>query len=448
MIRKRNYGLHFAIDTHSQLCDGTRLGDGREHGGREGAADMGAASNSTAERGRGAKLLHRLRVWARIHKWTSLACTAFLLVVCVTGLPLLFSDQIEHWLNPHTYEVLPPGTPGVSLDRLAAAGRHMYPGQVISSMFIDDDEPQVYLWMAPSWAALRADPQSGHFIRFDARTAQVLEQSKPRAERHMDFLDVIAGLHEDLFIELPGELFLGFVALLFIAAIVSGIVLYGPFMQRLRFGTVRRERSARLKWLDLHNLLGVVTLAWALVVGATGLMNELSDPLFALWQRTDVRAMLAPWHAQPAPTAARLASVQGALETARRALPGDVVTSIVFPGDASGNPHHYLLWARGATPLISRLFNPVLVDARTDRLTAIVRMPWYLRALEICRPLHFGDYGGLPLKILWALLDLVTIAVLGSGLYLWWSRRRSPIDRRVRELEEDLAAGDLSAQRG
>jgi len=36
--------------------------------------------------------------------------------------------------------------------------------------------------------------------------------------------------------------------------------------------------------------------------------------------------------------------------------------------------------------------------------------------------LHFGDYGGLPLKIIWALLDLVTITVLGSGLYLWLRR--------------------------
>ena len=37
---------------------------------------------------------------------------------------------------------------------------------------------------------------------------------------------------------------------------------------------------------------------------------------------------------------------------------------------------------------------------------------------------HFGDYGGVPLKIIWALLDVVTIIILGSGLYLWVARRR------------------------
>ncbi len=47
-------------------------------------------------------------------------------------------------------------------------------------------------------------------------------------------------------------------------------------------------------------------------------------------------------------------------------------------------------------------------------------VPWYIRLVEVSRPLHFGDYGGLPLKILWALFDLVSILVLISGVYLWF----------------------------
>ncbi len=131
--------------------------------------------------------------------------------------------------------------------------------------------------------------------------------------------------------------------------------------------------------------------------------------------------------------------MQSALDTARRKLPGMAVTSIVFPGSPFGSPQHYVLWAKGGTPLTSRLFSPVLVDVRSGTLAAVVKMPWYLRALEVSRPLHFGDYGGYPLKILWTLLDVVTIAVLGSGLYLWFSRRRSPIERRLVELEHESA---------
>ena len=29
-------------------------------------------------------------------------------------------------------------------------------------------------------------------------------------------------------------------------------------------------------------------------------------------------------------------------------------------------------------------------------------MPWYVKALKLSQPLHFGDYGGMPLKIIWA----------------------------------------------
>ena len=39
------------------------------------------------------------------------------------------------------------------------------------------------------------------------------------------------------------------------------------------------------------------------------------------------------------------------------------------------------------------------------------------------------------MKILWALLDLATVVVLGSGLYLWWARRGRP-QERARELAD------------
>ncbi len=381
-----------------------------------------------------ARRIRSTRKWAFVHKWSSLICTAFLLVICLTGLPLLFSDEINAWLEPHTYEALPATTPTVNLDRLTAAGRQMYPSEIVTSVFVDDDEPQIYLWMAPSWAALKSERKSAHFIRFDARTAKILEVSKPAAARRPTFIGIMLGLHRDLFVDLPGELFLGLMALLFVIATVSGVVLYGPFMRRLDFGTVRRDRSSRLKWLDVHNLLGAATLAWVLVVGATGLMNELSTPLFGIWQLTDVRAMLERWRGQPVPAPAELSSIQSAFTQVKGALPDRVVTSIVFPGSENGSPRHYVLWTKGNTPLTQRLFNPVLVDAVSGEFVGVVKMPWYLRALEVSRPLHFGDYGGLPLKILWALLDVVTIVVLGSGLYLWLSRRRSPLERRLMEL--------------
>lgn len=359
----------------------------------------------------------RLKLWSVVHTWSSLVCTAFLLLICLTGLPLVFFDEIRDWLEPRVYAELPAGTPNADLAVLAVAAHELFPQHVITTLSLDDDEPQAYVWMAPSYEAAEQEPKSKHFIRFDARTSQVLEQSTSLRERSPGFLGWMLLLHQELLAGLPGELFLGVMALLFVAAIVSGAVLYGSFMKKLNFGTVRTTRTRRLRWLDLHNLLGIVTLAWGLVVGGTGVLNELSTPLFSLWQQTDVRMALAPWKGTAAPQATELVSPQTALETAQRSVPEVSFLGVVFPGNLDGSPYHYLIWGKGNSPLTSKLFTPVLVDARTGQLTAIVPMPWYLRALELSRPLHFGDYGGMPLKILWAVLDLITIVVLATILF-------------------------------
>jgi uncharacterized iron-regulated membrane protein len=370
-----------------------------------------------------------IKTWYLVHKWTSLVCTIFLLIICLTGLPLVFHHEIEHWLDDgKPLSDVPASTPPANLDKLIGTARSMYPGEAVDYLFFDPDEPQVYVGMAKK----PGDGQvSGHAVRMDGRTGDVLLDGPPYAQDRFSFMGIMLALHVDLFAGLPGELFLGFMGLLFCVAIVSGVVLYGPFMKKLEFGTVRAARSTRLKWLDLHNLLGIVTLVWAFVVGVTGVINELSTPLFRLWQSTELVRILEPYKGETVPT--ELASAQSAADTARKALPGNEVSFIAFPGNAFGSPHHYIAWMRGDSPLTSRLNTPVLIDGKTGELTTVARMPWYLTALELSRPLHFGDYAGMPLKILWALLDIITIIVRVSGLYLWLARRRAT-DARIAEL--------------
>src|SRR3546814_12231489 len=90
-------------------------------------------------------------------------------------------------------------------------------------------------------------------------------------------------IHTEMFAGLPGKLFLGAMGFLFALSIISGVVLYAPFMRKLDFGTVPRHRSWRLKWLDLHNLLGIVIAMWAGLVALTGVLNTLEQQLFDSW---------------------------------------------------------------------------------------------------------------------------------------------------------------------
>lgn len=359
-----------------------------------------------------------IRSWTWLHKWSSLVCTVFMLLLCLTGLPLIFHHEIGHLLGTEVEAPpMPAGTPYASLDRVLEVARARHPERVVQ--FASQPEDSTDLWFV-TLTPTPAPTEDFKSVAVDARTAAVL--AEPKFDE--GFMHVMFKLHVDLFAGLPGTLFLGFMGLLLLVAIVSGVVLYAPFMRKLRFGEVRRERSTRVKWLDLHNLLGVVTLVWAFVVGATGMINTWADLLIKYWQYDQLSALLEPYKGQlPVPEGER-GSVQRSLDSALAQAPGRKLSFIAFPGTAFSSPHHTTFFLRGGEPLTSKLLQPVLVDARTTEVTVAPKLPWYLTALLVSQPLHFGDYAGMPMKILWALLDIATIIVLGSGLYLWLQRKQ------------------------
>jgi uncharacterized iron-regulated membrane protein len=130
-------------------------------------------------------------------------------------------------------------------------------------------------------------------------------------------------------------------------------------------------------------------------------------------------------------TPVQLASLDVVTGNATRTIPGMDIAFIAFPGTPFTSTHHYAAFMRGDTPLTSRLMKPVLLDGETGEVSDASDLPVYLKALLVSQPLHFGDYGGMPLKIIWALLDVLTIIVLGSGLYLW-AVKRSKVRRGAR----------------
>ena len=356
-----------------------------------------------------------LRSWSFIHKWTSLICTIFLLLLCITGLPLIFHEEIEHLSGEAEAPAMPADTPELSMDQMVEAAQAHIPDKLVRYMIWDAEE-HPHTTLVNMSTSMDAPPDDMWLVALDSRTGAVLDEPNDKG-----FMYLMLKLHTDMFAGLPGMLFLGFMGLLFAAAIISGIVLYKPFTRRLDFGDVRRDKP-RLKWLDLHNLLGVVTISWALVVGLTGSLNTLATILIGVWQGDQMAEMIAPY--RNAPPLENRGSVQAALDTARLTLPDMEVRFVAFPGTMFSSPHHYTVFTRGNTPVTSRLLHPVLVDAQTGELTDHREMPWYIKTLLLSQPLHFGDYGGLLLKIIWALLDILTIIVLGSGLYLWWKKRK------------------------
>jgi uncharacterized iron-regulated membrane protein len=373
-----------------------------------------------------------IRSWYWVHKWTSLVSTLFLLMLCITGLPLIFYHEIDH-ATGHSVE--PPELPGVtsrvSLDDILLSARAKRPDDAVQFVSRDPDEPDA--WFVSMGETANA-PEPSAFYMFDARTGDFLHDY-PLNQGFMNFL---WRLHYDMFTGLPGTLFLGFMGLLLAASLVSGTVVYGPFMRKLPFGSVRRERSPRIKWLDLHNLLGIATLMWLMTVALTGVINTLAIPIFGVWQQTELGEMTAQYKDQPA--LKQFSSADRAVATARAAAPDSDLSFMAFPGNEFSSPHHYVAFMYGSTPFTSKLLTPVLIDASTGELVDRRSLPWYVKALLLSQPLHFGDYGGMVLKILWALLDILAIVVLGSGVYLWIKKRNVPIEARLGALAAEGAA--------
>lgn len=358
-----------------------------------------------------------LRTWMLLHKWTSLVSTVFLLMLCITGLPLVFKEEIQHAIDPPPV-FAPPTTSGtmVSADVIAASALAARPGEAMVALWFQYDGNVIVVQSA---APATPPPRPSAPQAFDWRSGQSL--GPPRLESS-GFMLVVEKVHTELFAGLPGALFLGVMGLMLVVAVVSGVVLYAPFMRRLDFGTVRRDGSTRLRWLDLHNLLGVVTVMWTLVVGVTGIINTFHD-ITAAAVRENFLDLAASYRNAPPPK--HFTSLDAAIATVRAAVPDGTLQSVWFPGTRFSTPQHYAVFQHGTTPLTKRMLYVALVDAETGKLTDVPDMPWYAKALFVSQPLHFGDYGGLPLKIIWALLDIITIVVLVSGLYLWLGRRRS-----------------------
>ena len=350
-----------------------------------------------------------------------------MLLLCITGLPLIFHEEIDDLLHSQVKPAgAPPGTPHADLDRLLAnALANSSSWKVPHFLIWDRDDPNaIFVSVGES---ITSDPTKNRFVRMDSHTGAYLDAPDVTGR----FTNIMLKLHTDMFAGLPGKLFLGLMGILFCVAIISGIVVYAPSMRKLDFGTYRGHRPRIVRWLDVHNLAGILLVMWTLVVGFTGVINTWADLVLKMWQYGQLAEMTAQYRDRPPPT--KLTSVQAAVDVAVRAVPGMTPSFVAFPGTAFSSKSHYIVFLKGDTPVTSRLLKPALIDAETGKLTDSRDMPWYVTTLFISQPLHFGDYGGMPLKILWAVLDVLTIIVLGTGVYLWLRRRKAgvSVDRAI-----------------
>ncbi|MBP0599017.1 PepSY domain-containing protein [Herbaspirillum sp. LeCh32-8] len=360
-----------------------------------------------------------LRGWYTVHRWTSLICTINLLLLCVTGLLLIFHHEIDDLLEQgHHVAAVADGTPRPALQQLVNQTLAANPGTAMQSLsFFEDDGAQ--------FVGVRVGPPDAASLREGKSFFYNAASGEPHSIGTDDsFTGFLLKLHVNLFLGFPGQLFIGVVGIVFVLSMVSGIVLYGPFMRKLAFGLVRFGRQARMVQADLHNLSAIAVMVWALVVGLTGTFLSLSPLIIGIWQKTELADLV---RTLPATTPKSLVAPDRAVQVANEAVPGKDLAFVFYPGTEYATKRHYMVVLRGHTELEKRVYNIAVVDAETGALADRRGMPWYMQVLLLSGPFHFGDYAGMPLKILWALFTVLTTAATVTGFIIWMKRSRNAV---------------------
>lgn len=381
-----------------------------------------------------------VRLIHRVHRWSGITSALNLLVLALSGMLLIFHEEIDEALGvvPRT-EAVATGTAATFASIVDDAVRRQ-PTLAVRYVSVDPDDPRaVFVTMQPP--ALHG-LEANQLLTYDAGTGAYLAQLAPDG----GITGWVLRLHTELLMGDFGKGYILLVGVAFFISLVTGILIYGPFGKRLGFGIVRTPRADRATgfWgrrptmADLHRLLGPVTLMWNLAVAATGIMLALGAWLLPYYQRTELAALTASYANKPIVT--HPIALDSTLAVARGAYPAARFTFAAFPGSDFAGPGNFLFLMSGTTPLESRMLKVALVDATTGALIAAPPMPWYLKWVLISEPLHFGDYGGLPLKIVWVLFALITVVLTASGAYVMLSRTfAAPGGASTGRGEEDLA---------
>lgn len=113
-----------------------------------------------------------LRKWSWVHTWSSLICTVFTLLLCLTGLPLIFHHEIGHLLGTEAEPVVMPAhTKRVSLDQVMQVARSRFPEK--DGMFVSQERGDDRVW----YVTLSDTPTSETGLKqvaVDARTGEIL----------------------------------------------------------------------------------------------------------------------------------------------------------------------------------------------------------------------------------------------------------------------------------
>ncbi|WP_241151593.1 PepSY domain-containing protein, partial [Pseudomonas viridiflava] len=103
-----------------------------------------------------------------------MVCTVFLLLLALTGLPLVFHHEIDHLLgNEPQLAQMPADTPRLNLEQLVAKAQAHRPGEAMQYLAWDEDDQNGVIAIMAATAG--TEPNLSHTFMLDARTGEAVE---------------------------------------------------------------------------------------------------------------------------------------------------------------------------------------------------------------------------------------------------------------------------------
>ncbi len=364
-----------------------------------------------------------LKAITNAHAWVGLIISTILFIVFFAGSLSLFRDNIIAWeTNPHFST--DNNIEAFNVDKIITKISQDYP-VYHHGYFIIDFPTQEHPITNTYFEELLADGE--HIDR------NLLLSANGDIVGHGDGFNwgnFLYRLHVDLHIPEVGLYFVGIITLFFFVALISGVVIHWRKIIS-KFFQYRKD-GKKDKWLDAHNIIGVMGLPFHIMYAFTGLVFNLliiyqisyalvlyggdQSKLFEAAGVVDV-------HLDETNVNLPVTGINDLLATAKESLGEVNITrlSIDHFGDESAS-----VTFRGHDDSKFSTRKEVTYHIQSGRELYITRDNYdnNLRGgLSVISSLHFGDFAGYSLRILFFILGIGTCYIILTGNLMWLDKK-------------------------
>ncbi|QEC53014.1 putative iron-regulated membrane protein [Anseongella ginsenosidimutans] len=363
------------------------------------------------------------RLLWRIHHWAGLYTGILIGVLSLTGAIAVFIPEIDAFIKKVHYNAVssPSATGRPEFSRSLSGLLQKYPDLKSLSVEIPEqvgEAGEINLFVPTE--------EGNHTLAFfvDMGNDRVLG-----SRIHQNSLaNYMRQMHVRLYDGYWGRQLVGLGGVALTVLVVTGLLIYGNFMKRQAFPKIRKGRGQRIAWADWHKILGIGALAFNLVIALTGAWLGL-QPVLMDWLNMKIpNAYSAEVVMEAGHDRELTVNWDQAFATAHQAFPELQISqaspsvngsaTITFRGSIRGT-----LYERRANVLVlsKKTLEPVYkYDVREQ--------PAAHKFFYLQEALHFGDFGGLALKLLYAILGLVSgfLSISGFVVYLCRTRKKVP----------------------